>query len=160
MAKFCTQCGNASADDLIFCGQCGQKAGGAVNVHASSAAPSDSSLAVISVVVSMFLPIIFPLIMWLTQKNQNKHVENTAKEVLNFQITYIVGLIIIMIALGVLAFVGGMMSYGVGAFFGVMLMGVANFVMGVTYLVLMIIAAVKASKNESYRFPFTVRLIR
>ena len=159
MAKFCTQCGNANADDLIFCGQCGQKSGGAVNAQASSGA-SDSSLAVISVVVSIFLPIIFPLIMWLIQKNQNKHVENTAKEVLNFQITYIVGLIIIMIALGVLSFVGGMMSFGVGAFFGVMLMGVANFVMGVAYLVLMIIAAVKAGKNESYRFPFTVRLIR
>ncbi len=159
MAKFCTQCGNQNADDLIFCGQCGQKSGAPVSVQTSSAT-SDPSLAVVTVVVSIFLPIIFPLVMWLTQKNQNKHVESTAKEVLNFQITYVVGLIVIMIALGVLSLVGGLMSYGVGAFFGVMLMGLVNFVMGVTYLVLMIIAAVKASKTEDYRFPFAVRLIR
>lgn len=158
MAKFCTQCG-AISDDLIFCGQCGQKTGSPVSVPVASVS-SDSSLTVITVVVSIFIPIIFPLIMWLTQRNQNHQVEGTAKEVLNFQITYTVGLIVLMIALGILAFVGAMMSHGVGAFFGVMLMGLVNLVMGISYLVLMIIAAVKASKAESYRFPFTIRIIR
>lgn len=158
MAKFCTQCG-AVADDLVFCGQCGHKADSSVSVPVASAS-SDSSLAVITVVVSIFIPIIFPLIMWLTQRNQNRQVEGTAKEVLNFQLTYMVALIVIMIALGILSFLGALMSHGVGAFFGVMLMGLVNFIMGVGYLVLMIVAAVKASKVEAHRFPFTVRIIR
>lgn len=159
MAKFCTQCGNQNADDLIFCGRCGQKDGAAVSVKAADGV-SDSTLSIISVVVSIFIPIIFPLIMWLTQKQDNERVGNTAKEVLNFQLSYTASLIVIMIALGILSFVGGVMSSGVGAFFGVMLMGVVNFVMGMSYLVLMIIAAVKASKNQPYRFPLTIRLIR
>jgi uncharacterized Tic20 family protein len=159
MAKFCTQCGFQNADEVFFCSKCGQKAG-EVLLSSTSSGESDSSLAVISVAVSIFIPIIFPFIMWLTQRNQNKHVEDTAKEVLNFQLTYVVGLIVLMIGLGILSFVGAMLSHGIGAFFGVMLMGLVNFSMGVAYLVFMIIAAIKVSKNESYRFPFTVRLIR
>lgn len=159
MAKFCTQCGSMNEDEILFCGKCGQKAGGAIQAKTESG-NTDSSLTVVTVVVSIFLPIIFPLIMWLTQKNQNKQVEDTAKEVLNFQLTFTVAMITIMIALGVLSFAGAMLSYGVGAFFGIMLMGIVNMVMGVAYLVQMIIAAVKVSKNETYKFPFAVRLFR
>jgi uncharacterized Tic20 family protein len=158
MATFCTQCGFQNMDEIVFCGQCGQKSGAPVKTVSSES--SDSTLAVISVVVSLFVPIIFPLIMWLTQRGQNKQTEETAKEVLNFQLTFFAGMVILMMALGVLSFIGALMSHGIGAFFGVMLMGFVNFVMGVGYLVLMIIAAVKVSKKESYRFPFAVRLIR
>lgn len=159
MAKFCTQCGFQNAEEIIFCGQCGQKLG--VGGQAKSPLErQDSSLAVISVVVSIFIPIIFPLVMWLTQRGQNKQVEDAAKEVLNFQLSYVVSLIIIMIMLGILSFFGALITYGLGAFFGVMLMGFVNFALGVTYLVFMITAAVKVSKNQPYRFPLTIRLIK
>ncbi len=163
---FCTKCGFQNPDGALFCGQCGQKQGEAVAMQTMpmqqqfSAPASDNSLGVVTVVVSIFIPILFPLIMWLTQREQNKQVGDTSKEVLNFQISSMVFFIIVMIALSVLAFVGGWISLGIGFFIGMTLMGLFNFVFGVGYLILMIIAAVKASKNEPYRFPFTVRLIR
>jgi uncharacterized Tic20 family protein len=127
--------------------------------HADSVETNSGTLGVITVIGGLLMPVIFPLVMWLAQRNQNAKVEQTAKEVLNFQLTFIVGSIVIMIGLMILSAVGTFVASWLGALFGVTLMVLAYVTLGISYLVLMVKAAIKASKNEVYRFPFTVRLI-
>lgn len=128
--------------------------------HAESAQNSSGTLAVVTVLGSLFMPVIFPLVMWLAQRNQNETIEKTAKESLNFQLTFIAGSIVIMIGLTILSFVGAYLGDWISAFVSVTLMGLTYSTIGIAYLVLMVKAAIKASKEEVYRFPFTVRLIR
>jgi uncharacterized protein len=127
--------------------------------HIESAQNSSSTLAVVTVLGSLSMPVIFPLVMWLAQRNQNETIEKTAKESLNFQLTFIAGSIVIMIGLTILSFLGAYLGEWIGTFISVTLMGLAYFTIGIAYLVLMVKAAIKASKEEVYRFPFTVRLI-
>lgn len=128
--------------------------------HAQSVEDTSGTLGVITVIGGLFMPVIFPLVMWLAQRNQNEKVEKTAKEVLNFQLSFIVGSIAIMIGLTILSALGALLGNWIGALFSVTLMGLAYLTLGIAYLVLMVKATIKASKNEVYRFPFTVRLIR
>jgi uncharacterized protein len=128
--------------------------------HAESVQDTSSTLNVITVIGGLLMPVIFPLVMWLAQRNQNEKVEQTAKEVLNFQLTFIVGSIVLMIGLMILSAIGALLGNWIGALFSVTLMGLAYITLGIAYLVLMVKATIMASKNEVYRFPFTVRLIR
>lgn len=127
--------------------------------HGQSVKGTSGTLGVITVVGSLVMPIIFPLVMWLAQRNQNKTVEETAKELLNFQLTFSVGSIVIMIGLAILSFVGAYLGSAIGGFLGVTLWGITYITLGIAYLVLMVKAAIKASNMEVYRVPFTVRLI-
>ena len=127
--------------------------------HGQSVEGTSGTLGVITVVGSLVMPIIFPLVMWLAQRNQNKTVEEIAKESLNFQLTFSVGSIVIMIGLAILSFVGAYLGSVIGGFLGVTLWGITYITLGIAYLVLMVKAAIKASNMEVYRFPFTVRLI-
>jgi hypothetical protein len=170
MATFCTECGFKNIDSATFCGGCGQKQGGAVvvntaqvnqaNVGSTVRETSESSLDVITAVVSIFIPILFALIIWLTQKDQDKRAEYAAKEILNFQLSWMVLGGMVMVVLLVLSIIGGMISMGIGAIIGGVMMIMANTVISLSYLVLMIVAAVKFSQKVSYRFPMTVRLIK
>jgi uncharacterized protein len=127
--------------------------------HAESVQNNSSTLCVITVVGSLLMPVIFPLVMWLALRTQNKTVEDTAKETLNFQLTFIAASIVIMIGLFILSALGALLGSFIGAFFGVVLWGFTYAALGISYLVLMVKATIAASKNEVYRFPFTVRLI-
>jgi uncharacterized Tic20 family protein len=85
-----------------------------------------------------------PLVIWLVFRGRGAFLEDHAKESLNFQITVaIAGL-----ALGVVSVV----TLGIGA--------LLYFPFGVVVLVFMIIAAVKASQGEAYRYPLTLRLVK
>lgn len=127
--------------------------------HAQSVEGTSGTLGVITVVGSLIMPIIFPLVMWLAQRKQNKTVEETAKELLNFQLTFSVGSIVIMIGLSILSFVGAYLGSWIAGFLGVTLWGITYITLGIAYLVLMVKAAIKASNMEVFRFPFSVRLI-
>ena len=86
--------------------------------------------------------IIGPLVLWLIKKDTMPFVNDQGKEALNFNITialaWLVSLILLLI------------------FIGYILM-VALFVL---WFVFLIIAAIKASEGEAYRYPFTIRFIR
>ena len=128
--------------------------------HAQSTEGTSGTLGVITVVGALFMPVIFPLVMWLAQRKQNETVEGIAKETLNFQLTFIVGSIVTVIGLTILSFVGAYLGGWLGGFLGVTLWGLAYITLGIAYLVLMVKAAIKASNHEVYRFPFIVRVIR
>jgi uncharacterized Tic20 family protein len=83
--------------------------------------------------------IIAPLIIWLIKRADSPVIDATGKEVLNFQISYSIYLAVA----GLLCFV----------FIGFLLFPV----LFVAWLTLIIVAAVKTSNGEVYRYPGIIR---
>lgn len=85
---------------------------------------------------------VFPaLIVWLLKKDSSEYLAEQAKEALNFQITVLIA----WLACSILAW---------------LLIGFALMpILWLTNIVLCIIAAVKTSKDENFRYPFTLRLM-
>jgi uncharacterized Tic20 family protein len=86
--------------------------------------------------------ILAPLIIWLTRRDTSAHVEMEAREALNFNISVTLGWIVC----GSLVF----------ALIGIPL-GAALFLY---WLVMTIVAGVKASEGVGYRYPFSLRLVK
>ena len=89
-----------------------------------------------------------PLIVWLVKKDEYPLVDDQGKEALNFNIT--VG--IIFLALLLLSIV----TLGIGLIVAIPLW----IIIGIAWLVLTIIAAIKANQGIAYRYPLTLRLIK
>ena len=89
-----------------------------------------------------------PLIIWLVKKDTMPFVDDQGKEALNFNIT--VGIVFLCL------FLLSIMTLGLGLIITVPLM----VIVGITWLVLTIIAAIKANEGVAYRYPFTLRLIK
>jgi uncharacterized protein len=83
-----------------------------------------------------------PLIVYLVKKDQSAFGTDCAKEALNFNITVVIAAIVCAVLW--LVFVGILLS--VALFFA--------------WLVLTIIAAVRASEGTVYRYPATIRLVK
>lgn len=86
--------------------------------------------------------IVAPLVLWLIKKDEYPFVNDQGKEAVNFQIT----MAIAAIASVILSFLG------VGVF-----VGLAIFAVDVIFV---IIATIKASNGEAYRYPLCLRLIK
>ena len=89
-----------------------------------------------------------PLVIWLMKKDTMPFVADQAKEALNFAIT----VSLVFLALLILT----VMTLGIGAVLSIPLM----LVVGVTALVLVIIAAIRANEGVAYRYPFALRLVK
>lgn len=85
--------------------------------------------------------VLVPLVIWLLKRNESPFIDENGREALNFQIS----VTIYGVIAGVLAFV--LVGF-------VLLAALAVF-----QFVLMVIASVRASQGESYRYPLTLRLI-
>lgn len=89
-----------------------------------------------------------PLIIWLLKKDTMPFVNDQGREALNFNIT---------VAIAFLAlFLLTIITLGIGALITVPLM----IIIGLAWLVLTIIAAIKANEGVAYRYPFAIRLIK
>jgi len=86
--------------------------------------------------------ILGPLIMWLVKKDDSAFVDDQGKEALNFNITISIACFIAFLLMFVV--IGGLLLPIIGIF----------------WLVMTIIAAVKANGGERYRYPLTIRLIK
>jgi len=86
--------------------------------------------------------ILGPLVVWLIKRHDSPYIDYHGKEALNFQISLILYLIasaiLIIVLIGILLII----------------------VVGVVGIVLTIIAAVRASEGEEYRYPMTIRLVK
>jgi len=89
-----------------------------------------------------------PLVIWLVKKETMPFVDDQGKEALNFNIT--VGIVF----LGLLLL--SIMTLGIGLVIAVP----AWIVIGIAWLVLTIIASIKANEGVAYRYPFALRLIK
>lgn len=99
-------------------------------------------LAAILYVVSLFFPIIGPLVIWLLKKDESSFINYHGREYFNFFISYTVYSVIS----GILIFL----------IVGIFLL----WILGIMALVFTIIAAVKAYEGNEYRFPLIFRVIR
>jgi uncharacterized Tic20 family protein len=82
-----------------------------------------------------------PLVVWLIKKDDYPFVEEQGKEAINFQITMTIA-----------AIISGILTLIVVGFF--LLVAV-----GIVMIVFPIVAAVKASNGEAFRYPFTIRFL-
>lgn len=85
-------------------------------------------------------PIIGPLIVWLMKKDQSPYLDQQGRELLNFQVSYLIYTFVAVLLCFVLI--------------GVPLL----FAIAVATLVLTIIGIVKAAEGVIYRFPLTIRM--
>lgn len=92
--------------------------------------------------------IVGPLIIWLIKKDTMAFASDQAKEALNFNLT----LLIIAVVLTLVT----VFTFGLGIFITMPL----AVILGIAWLVLTIMAAVKANNGEAYRYPFTLRLVK
>ncbi|MGN1402012.1 MAG: DUF4870 domain-containing protein [Bacillus sp. (in: firmicutes)] len=93
-------------------------------------------------VVSLFFPIIGPLLIWLFKKDQSEFVNYHAKEYLNFFISY-----------AIYGIVAGLSTI---ILIGIVLVPIVSAVA----VIFTILAAVKAYGGEEYRIPLIIRFIQ
>jgi uncharacterized Tic20 family protein len=93
-----------------------------------------------------------PLIIMLTKGKESPSVRANAAEALNFEITLVIGYIPAWILFWILLFAAPI----VGLVFGIIVFGGVS----IAVLVLMIIACVRASRGEVYRYPVNIRMVR
>lgn len=99
-------------------------------------------LAAFSTFVIPFGSIIGPLIVYLTKKDEYEFVNDQGKEVLNFQITW--SIILMISALMIFVGIGILMLIG----------------FGIAWLILVIVGTVAASNGQYYRYPLTIRFLQ
>ena len=102
----------------------------------------DTNMAMLCHILAIFTGFLGPLIIWLIKKDDSPFVDRHGKEALNFQLTVLIA----WVASGLLAFVC----------IGFILMPV----IGIVDLVLCILAAVKSSRGEEYRYPISIRFVK
>ncbi len=82
---------------------------------------------------------IIPILMWITNKDTNAKVDMHGKNILNFMISFAIYAAILTITV-----------------IGIRL----AIVVGVVYVVLVILASIKANNGEYWRYPFTIQFIK
>lgn len=114
-------------------------------INVTPSAPMDSNERLFAVLchVSAFIGvgIILPLIVYLVKNKDGAPSARHAAEVLNFHLS----MLIYAVVGGILTFIG----------IGVLII----FAVGILTLVCGIIGAIKASKDELYRYPVTIRFV-
>jgi hypothetical protein len=99
----------------------------------------ERTLAILSHILTLVAPILAPLIIYLLKKDESKYVTYHAKESLNFQITVMICVFVLLITI-----------------IGIVLV----WLVGIAALVLVVIATIKASEGKLYRYPFSIRLVK
>ncbi len=98
--------------------------------------------------------ILIPLLIWLIKKDEIPLVNQEGKESLNFQISVSIYALAIT-AIGVAAFLARMPETT-----SLWLMALVLIALAVTQIVLVIIAAFKASSGERFMYPLAIRFIK
>jgi hypothetical protein len=99
-------------------------------------------LAALAFFVLPFGNILGPLVVWLAKRDHSTFIALHAKEALNFNITCLLGALVCCLLL----------QFSIGILLGAVLF--------VFWLVMTIIAALKANEGAAYRYPFTVRMVK
>lgn len=86
--------------------------------------------------------IIGPLVLWLVKRAESPYLDAVGKEVVNFNISWTIYAAIAF--LSIFAFIGFLILP----------------VVGIAWLVLTIMGAIKASEGKIYRYPLTIRMIK
>ena len=119
-----------------------------------------------------FGSIIAPLVLWQTQKDKSRFLDEQGKEAVNFNVSFalytlILGAVFFTTSMGTIFNLldnFGQIDFGYRfsnvnffSFFGI---ASAAGVLGLIKVALIIIAALKSQKGEDYRYPFTIKFIK
>lgn len=102
----------------------------------------EHNLGTLAHLLALFTFFVGPLALWLVYRDRSPYLERQSQEALNFQIT-----------VGIALFVSGLL---VALFIGVILLPL---VIG-AHVVMTLLATIKASEGELYRYPFSLRLLK
>ena len=113
----------------------------------SETTPDERNWAVLSHVLALLAAlfllgqVVVPLGIWLWKKDESPFIEQNARESLNFQLSmtiyFVVALLLVYLLIGFVLLAS----------------------LGVVELVCVLLAAFHASRGETYRYPFSLRLI-
>ena len=106
------------------------------------------TMSLLAHLLGILIGFIGPLVIWLLKKDTMPFVADQAREALNFAITVSIAFFALLLLT--------ILSFGIGALLTVPVM----MVIGITALVLCIIAAIKANDGVAYRYPFALRLVK
>ncbi len=99
-------------------------------------------LAALAGFIIPFGNVIGPLVLWLIKKDESQFVNDQGKESVNFQISFsiyaVIAAVLIIVVIGIVLLIA----------------------LGVGMLILVIVAAIKASNGEHYRYPMSIRFIK
>lgn len=104
----------------------------------------DKTMALLAHLLGILTSVIGPLIIWAMKKDTSPFLDDQGKEAMNFQITALIGWVIVMVLAVVTCGIGGFLV----------------FPLWIAIIVLSIMAGIKAQNGERYRYPFTLRLIK
>jgi hypothetical protein len=107
--------------------------------------PDDRNMAFICHLVGGLIGFLVPLIVWLIKKDQSKFVNDQGKEALNFQLTLIIGHVVLTPFLCI-PFVNILVIF-------------AHLGLRVLSVVFGIIAGLEAQKGTVYRYPVALRML-
>jgi len=107
-------------------------------------APSseERTMAMLMYLLAILTGWLAPLIIWLLKKDQSAFINDQGKELLNFQITVFIAVVVCLLLTFVI----------IGCFLAPVVV-IGN-------VVFSILGAVAVNKGEAYRFPFNIRLIK
>ncbi|MDQ3241263.1 MAG: DUF4870 domain-containing protein [Actinomycetota bacterium] len=93
-----------------------------------------------------------PLVLWLAKRESHPFIDAQGKEALNFNLSALLYIVVLF----VFGFIFTVLTLG----FGLFLLVPAFIAAMAAWVVLVIVAAVKASKGEVFRYPLTIRFVR
>lgn len=114
----------------------------AVLAHLSALAP---------LLVSLPFTFLGPLVLWLVAADRGDFARDQAAEALNFNLSWLLWIVVLLAVGAVVA----LPTLGIG----LIPVGMLLLVLAVTWLILVIVAAVRASSGERYRYPLTIRFV-
>jgi uncharacterized Tic20 family protein len=92
--------------------------------------------------------VVGPLIIWLIKRDTLPFAAEQAKEALNFNITLAIAFCVLVLFSIVTLGIGLLLAWPIGA------------ILFIAWIVLTIVAAIKANEGVAYRYPFTLRLVK
>jgi uncharacterized Tic20 family protein len=148
-ARFCPNCGAPGVPESAFAQPQRQPAGTpAARPPVALEARDARNWAMgahLSGLTGLFIPFgnaIGPLVVWLIKRDESALVDREGKEALNFQIS-----------MTIYAMISALMIF---VLIGILLLPVV----GILDVVFTIVAAVKTSNGEQYRYPLTIRFLK
>jgi len=139
----------------------------------NSSEKSSSMLIHLSALANYVIPfgsLLLPLILWQTTKKDSSYIDHHGKEVLNFNLSFFIyNIVAVFVLLG--SIFGTIFSaiqaedteniagilFSTGGFISAI---IVLSIIGITKLILMIIAAIKANEGNLYKYPMTIRFIK
>ncbi|MFW5933935.1 MAG: DUF4870 domain-containing protein, partial [Actinomycetota bacterium] len=110
---------------------------------------------VLGVLTGAALGFLAPLLVWLLKRDEEPFLDHHGKEALNFQLTVLLALVVGALAM-VPAVIFGVLTLGIGF----VIVGAVGLAALAVWVALPIVASVKASNGEGYRYPITIRFVR